>query len=172
MAEPARGADGNGSDVSHEVRPEQGLWDEPQRTGELTAMVPAEAVPPGWTVAATPREEAGHGPAADHSREHAQVDRDGLDPALPDVATELEGARGDLATGDPRAAAVRLAVVLRLRPGLAPAVLEMIRDVPGPDFDLLRGDAFRIVGHEAAAQRAFAAAASALPDLPDARSTE
>ena len=55
--------------------------------------------------------------------------------------------------------AIRLSVVLRLAPALAPAVLDLAASEPGRDFDLVRGDALRLVGRESQARRAFAAAA-------------
>jgi hypothetical protein len=95
-------------------------------------------------------------------------------PVAPVTAqSELDAARAALEAGDPRAAAVRLAIVLRMSPALAPVVLDLVGQLPGPDFDLLRGDALRLVGHEAAAERAFAAAADALRDQqPPTRSPE
>ena len=82
-------------------------------------------------------------------------------PAVPseyDPAAELQVARDAIAAGDLDRAGVRLALVLRVRPALAPAVLDVARGVEGPAFDLVRGDALRLTGHEAAAQEAFAAA--------------
>jgi hypothetical protein len=85
---------------------------------------------------------------------------------------ELDAARAALAENEPGAAAVRLAIVLRVSPALAPAVLDLVGQLPGPDFDLLRGDALRLVGHEAAAERAFAAAAESLRERSTTRSSE
>jgi len=67
-----------------------------------------------------------------------------------------------LAAGDRDAAALHLAVALRLSPALAPAILSAVGGTPGPVFDLLRGDAFRLVGHESDARRAYAAVARSL----------
>jgi hypothetical protein len=53
-----------------------------------------------------------------------------------------------------------LSVVLRLSPFLAPAVLDVAGTEPGPDFDLVRGDALRLVGREKQARQSFAAAAA------------
>jgi hypothetical protein len=80
-----------------------------------------------------------------------------------------------LAAGDRDAAAFHLAVALRLSPALAPAILASVGGTPGPSYDLLRGDAFRLVGHESDARRAYAAVARSLaerveaaaPDGPD-----
>lgn len=80
---------------------------------------------------------------------------------------ELEAARGSLAAGDHAAAAVHLALVLRLSPALAPAVLDAAGSIPGPSFDIVRGDAYRLVGREVEALRSFAAAGSALAATGD-----
>ena len=61
-------------------------------------------------------------------------------------------------------AAIQLALALRASPALAPAVLDLARDQEGAAFDLIRGDAYRLVGREGEARRSFAAAA----DRPDA----
>ncbi len=116
--------------------PAAGLWDEPA----------------GATVA-----EAGEDPTAG-----AGV------PATPEPATELAAARADLAAGRHGAAATRLAVILRLAPDLAPAVLDVLAPASAPPgaalgtLELVRGDAFRLVGREADARRAYAAASAAL----------
>jgi hypothetical protein len=78
--------------------------------------------------------------------------------AMPDPPSELAAARAALAAGDRSDAAIRLSVVLRLAPALAPAVLDIAAAEPGPDFDLVRGDALRLVGRESQARRSFAAA--------------
>ena len=67
-----------------------------------------------------------------------------------------------LTAGDRDAASLHLAVALRLSPALAPAILSVVGGTPGPAFDLLRGDAFRLVGHESDARRAYAAVARSL----------
>ena len=84
-------------------------------------------------------------------------------PSLPDGPTVLDAARRALETGDTSHAVVQLGLVLRVSPGLAPAVLDVAGSTPGAGFDLIRGDAYRLVGHEAEAQRAYASAATALP---------
>lgn len=90
--------------------------------------------------------------------------------AMPDPAAELAAARAALAAGDRAGAAIRLAVVLRLAPALAPAVLDIAAAEPGPGFDLVRGDALRLVGRESQARRSFAAAArGSVPAPSDAR---
>ncbi len=69
-----------------------------------------------------------------------------------------------LAAGDRDGAALHLAVALRLSPALAPAILSTVGGTPGPAYDMLRGDAFRIVGHQSDALRCYAAAAVALSE--------
>jgi hypothetical protein len=79
-------------------------------------------------------------------------------PPLPDPAGELEAARAALVTGSLEEATLRLALVLRQAPALAPAILEATDGIPGPAVNLVRGDAYRLVGLESEAQRAYAAA--------------
>lgn len=115
---------------------------------------PAERVA-GWTLppitVAIVADERGR--VEDSAREPGE-------PA-PDPGADLDAARAALAAGDPSAAAFRLSVVLRLSPTLAPAVLDIAGTEPGPDFDMVRGDALRLVGREMQARRAFASAAAA-----------
>lgn len=85
-------------------------------------------------------------------------------PDMPDGPAVLDAARRAMEAGDHAAAAVQLALVLRVSPGLAPAVLDVAGSAAGPGLDLIRGDAFRLVGHEAEAQRAYASAASVLTE--------
>jgi tetratricopeptide (TPR) repeat protein len=83
---------------------------------------------------------------------------------LPDGTRALHAAEAALAADDPATAAIQLALALRVAPGLAPAVLDLARDREGAAFDLIRGDAFRLVGREAEARRSFAAAAVGRPE--------
>ncbi|MFI5226944.1 MAG: tetratricopeptide repeat protein, partial [Candidatus Limnocylindrales bacterium] len=82
--------------------------------------------------------------------------------SAPTGPAELESARVALAAGDETTAAIQLGIVLRVSPALAPAVLDIVGSRPGPSFDLIRGDAYRLVGHEAEAQHAFASASAAV----------
>ena len=86
----------------------------------------------------------------------------------PEPAEELDAARDDLRQGRLASGAIRLAVVLRLAPALAPAVLDALAGQGGPSIELVRGDALRLVGHERDARQAYAAAAAQL----DAASSE
>lgn len=87
---------------------------------------------------------------------------------LPDGASALAAADAAIEAGSIGAAAVHLALVLRFSPQLAPAVLEATDRAaaagaePGAELELVRGDAYRLVGHETDARRAWAAAAAAL----------
>lgn len=105
--------------------------------------------------------------AGDEHRRYDDVGRDPDEP-MPDPGADLDAARAALAAGDRSAAAFRLAVVLRLSPALAPAVLDVAGTEPGPDFDLVRGDALRLVGREVQARRAFASAAAARREMEEA----
>ncbi len=91
-------------------------------------------------------------------------------PELPDPAEELEAATRALAAGALEEAALRFALTLRLAPALAPAVLEATHGslgtgvaagsgAAGPALSVVRGDAFRLVGLEVEAHRAYAMAA-------------
>lgn len=77
----------------------------------------------------------------------------------PDPAGELEAARAALVSGALDDAALRFGLALRLAPALAPAVLEATDGVSTPAINVVRGDAFRLVGLETEARRAYAAAA-------------
>jgi hypothetical protein len=79
-----------------------------------------------------------------------------------DPLAELAAAESDLEAGDTVSAVIRLGVVLRLAPALAPPVLELLEGTPGPLAALIRGDAYRLVGREAEAEQAFAEATQAV----------
>lgn len=80
-------------------------------------------------------------------------------PQRPDPASELEAARAALVAGALDDATLRFGLALRLAPALAPAVLEATDGMSTPAINVVRGDAYRLVGLEAEAQRAYAAAA-------------
>lgn len=81
------------------------------------------------------------------------------DPDLPTGDAELDIGRAALRANDIQEAAVRLGLVLRVAPGLAPAVLDLIDGRTERALALVRGDAYRLVGRELDARRAFAEAA-------------
>ena len=78
------------------------------------------------------------------------------EPELPEPEAELDRGRECLTSGDIGAAAAHLAVVLRLGPSLAPVVLDLVMDRTERGLALVRGDAYRLVGRELDARRAFA----------------
>jgi hypothetical protein len=92
-------------------------------------------------------------------------------PGLPDPAEELDAASRALLAGSLEEAALRFALTLRLAPALAPAVLEATEGAAGvrgaagsmgsasSTLSVVRGDAFRLVGLETEARRAYAMAA-------------
>jgi len=80
------------------------------------------------------------------------------------AATALRGDRGR--------AAVELAVVLRSEPSLAPAVIELLARTPDPPasrsaaaLEIVRGDAYRLIGRPREAETAYARAVSMLQIL-------
>jgi len=83
---------------------------------------------------------------------------DGLNDQ-PTGETELDLGRAALDAGDTNEAAVRLGLVLRVAPALAPAVLDLVEGRTERGMALVRGDAYRLVGREIEARQAFAEAA-------------
>jgi tetratricopeptide (TPR) repeat protein len=86
----------------------------------------------------------------------------------PTGETELDLGRAALEAGDADEAAVRLGLVLRVAPALAPAVLDLVEGRTERGMALVRGDAYRLVGREIEARRAFVEAASGGPWPPPA----
>ena len=78
---------------------------------------------------------------------------------LPDPGGELDAGRATLRAGSTEEAGLRFALALRLAPALAPAILEATDGVVGPGISVVRGDAYRMVGLETEAKRAYASAA-------------
>jgi hypothetical protein len=81
---------------------------------------------------------------------------------LPQPTSEMAAATAALADGRYGDGAVHLAIALRLASALAPAVLELVEasERRTPELELVRGDAYRLVGHELEARRAYATAAT------------
>jgi hypothetical protein len=84
-------------------------------------------------------------------------------PGLPDPDEAFQAGRAALVAGSLDEAAFRLGLALRLAPALAPAVLEITDGVRSIPLIVVRGDAFRLVGHEAEARHAYALAAQGGP---------
>jgi len=123
---------------------------------ELESMAGSEAAAVGGAIgAASPTlwsDAETLGPAS------ASVDSGGSE--LPEPSAELDAARADLADDRAAAAAIRLAVVLRIAPEMAPAVLDVLSGATGSSIELVRGDALRLAGREADARQAYARAAA------------
>ncbi len=85
---------------------------------------------------------------------------------LPFGDEELERGRAALAAGDLDRAALHLSLVLRLTPALAPIVVEIVEARSESGLALVRGDAYRLVGRESDAFRAYADVTIPDPD-PD-----
>jgi tetratricopeptide (TPR) repeat protein len=100
------------------------------------------------------------GPASDLTTDAAGGRPDEADD-LPTGDQMLALGRAALEAHDPDEAAVRLALVLRVAPALAPAVLELIEGRTERGLAMVRGDAYRLVGRELEARRAFSEAARA-----------
>ena len=83
----------------------------------------------------------------------------GTGGSLPEPGSELEAGRLARRNGANDEAVLRFALALRLAPALAPTILEATDGMAGPAISVVRGDAYRLVGLEAEAQRAFATAA-------------
>jgi hypothetical protein len=81
---------------------------------------------------------------------------------LPDAQSAIAAATAALADGRFGDGAVYLAIALRLASALAPTVLELVEasERRTPELELVRGDAYRVVGHELEARRAYAIAAT------------
>ena len=133
------------------------------------------ALPPDWSVDASDAEadaagadsqtgQAGDVLAASDQAGPGLWDADHatVAPSLPDPAELLARARVALEADRPGQAAAGLALAMRAAPSLAPAVLDMIAGRSEPVLALVRGDAHRIVGHEAEALRDYAAAVAAI----------
>jgi hypothetical protein len=86
---------------------------------------------------------------------------------LPDPAREFEAGRTAMVSGALDQAGLHFGLALRLAPALAPAVLEVTDGSRSPSLMLVRGDAYRLAGHETEARRAYAVAAQG--GLPERR---
>jgi len=85
-----------------------------------------------------------------------------LAAALPSASELLSRSKVAVEAGRPGQAAAGLALALRADPALALPVLELLAGRQEPVLALVRGDAHRIVGHEAEAMRDYAAAVAAM----------
>jgi hypothetical protein len=142
---PGRGAAGRGERASRLGRPSG-------------ASVDPEAVDAGRT----DTDADGAGLWDDHLAAAAEAEAEtqaAIDASLPTGEEALDIGREALESGDLAGAALQLALVLRIAPALAPAVLDTIGDRHEPALAFVRGDAYRLVGRELDARRAYADAA-------------
>jgi hypothetical protein len=141
---------------------------------------PGDDAAPSDDAAAADEEDVLHlhpGPLPDDPGLWDQTDPD-LSPVRPvwppppptDPAELLGAGQRAIAAGDLATAAVVLGLVVRLAPSSAPAVLDVIGETGDPGLQLVRGDAFRAVGHEVGAMQSYGAAmaASQVPSEPPA----
>lgn len=134
-----------------------GPSDEPADEG------PAEA-PGGLTANGAPTPAAASAPApGDAQTVVVETGSGGAHRLIAFAATALRDDRSR--------AAVELALVLRSEPSLAPAVLELIARAPdgGPSrsaaaLEVVRGDAYRLIGRPREAEQAYARAVTLLSD--------
>ena len=150
---PGRGASGRGERASRPERPSAPLAD-------------------AKTVDAGPGEsdEGGAGLWDEHLAAAAEAEAEtqaAIDATLPTGDEALDIGRDALESGDIDGAALQLALVLRIAPALAPAVLDLIGDRHQPGLAFVRGDAYRLVGRELDARRAYADAARPAPSPTD-----
>ena len=82
-------------------------------------------------------------------------------------ALELEAGRTALVAGRFDEAVLHFGLALRIAPALAPAVLEATAGSRAPSLLMIRGDAYRLAGHEDEARDAYLAAARG--GLPERR---
>jgi hypothetical protein len=100
------------------------------------------------------------------------ADAGGSQAQAADLSGELDRARIELGSGvaaDAAHGVARLALVLRLDPALAPAILDALQQRRDPAALLLRGDACRLLGRHLEAEAALQAASQALGALDPGR---
>ena len=151
--------------------PARGSGGRPARVTERAPTDVHAAMPP------VPDLEEGAGTAEaglwdDHLAAAAEAEAESaaaIEASLPSGEEALDTGRELLEDGDLGGAALQLALVLRIAPALAPAVIDLIGERHDPGLAFVRGDAYRLVGRELDARRAYADAArpSAAPTTPD-----
>jgi hypothetical protein len=88
------------------------------------------------------------------------------DAPLPSASDALDRGRAALEAGDLAEASIQLGLVLRLSSPLAPAILDLVADRRERELAFVRGDAYRLVGRELDARRAYAVAGRPAPTPP------
>jgi hypothetical protein len=139
--------------------------------GTLFTDLPAQAWPDIGLPAAHSGDGNGPGPATDEPpAAPAAPEGPGLWDAhggalaavLPSPNELLVRSKAAVEAGRPGQAAAGLALALRADPTLAVPVLDLLAGRQEPVLALVRGDAHRIVGHEAEAMRDYTAAVAAM----------
>jgi len=131
--------------------------------GTLFTDLPAQAWPDiGMPVEPSEPEAKPSGPATPQGPGLWDAHGGALAATLPSAADLLARAKAAVEGGRPGQAAAGLALALRADPALALPVLELLAGRQEPVLALVRGDAHRIVGHEAEAMRDYAAAVAAM----------
>jgi len=128
----------------------------PEIDPELAAVAEAIAATEAHADLATPEPNADGDTALD----------DDFDAGHPALAVD-EG-RVALAAGQTALASMHLGLAIRLDPALAPAVLDVLdalgaAEADRPELALVRGDAYRLVGREREARRAYGRARPSTP---------
>jgi hypothetical protein len=153
-------------DPSHPGRGSSGRPAPAARRRSEVAAADAESLPP---TAADEAAQPGAGlwdEALAEAAEAAASSAAAVDATLPTGEEALEMGRYSLDAGDVSGAALQLALVLRIAPALAPAVIDLVGDRHDPGLAFVRGDAYRLVGRELDARRAYADATKTATDPP------
>ncbi len=130
------------------------------RSGAVSTARPSEPASLAlWSDDSRPADEGANPPGL--ADDPGRVD----DADLPDGDDTLRVGRQALEDGDVAAAAVHLALTLRTEPDLASAVLDAVDGRTERELAFVRGDAYRLVGRERDARRAYADVARP-PDPP------
>lgn len=158
--------------------PRSGVWptdaNEPAPTAptlfdrgpDVAAPVGPAAPAAHEPVAGPPVAKAAAGPMTLGLWDGDEVEDD-VATAAPDPAQEFEAGRVALVGGSVDEAALRFGLALRLAPALAPAVLEATEGARASSLSVVRGDAYRLAGHEKEALQSYAVAARG--GLPERR---
>ncbi len=175
LAQRAMATAGGSIDAIFAGMPRAGVWppdaDEPPPTAPtLFDRGPEIAAPPEGAASAEAFPASSAAPAPSVPTGPVTLgfwdDDELVEPApigLPEPGAALELGRAALVAGSLDEAALHLGLALRLAPALAPAVLEATAGARGPAVAMVRGDAYRLAGHEAEAQNAYADAARGGP---------
>jgi len=151
-----------------------------QRSGDLDAIFAGLPRSRVWRATGVPEEPAAEGPAPTPAvadgRERMEAPPAPPRPAMPQAgfasAHRLIAFAATALRHDRGRAAVELALVLRSEPSLAPAVLELLARNPdggasrsAAALEVVRGDAYRLIGRPREAEQAYARAVAILGDL-------